>query len=111
MTRTRIATLITALALGATALGAQATTKAKKARTPQEDSAKALKREIKMDKIDRKKAKAAGDTAKAKALSKDIKKSEKTRKALKGKDTTAKKDTSKKDAKKAAPPAPPPKKP
>ncbi len=111
MTRTRIASLIVFLALCATSLGAQATTKTKKARTPQEDSAKALKREIKMDKIDRKKAKASGDTAKAKALSKDIKKSEKVRKTLKGKDTTAKKDTSKKDTKKAAAPPPPPKKP
>ena len=104
MNRFRIATLVAALVLGSTALGAQAAAKAKKARTPQEDSAKALKREIKMNKIDRKKAKAAGDSAKVKALSKDIKKNEKDRKKMKGKDTT-----SKKDAKKPA--APPPKKP
>lgn len=107
MSTSRITLLIAALALGASSLGAQAATKTKKAKTPQEDSAKALKREIKMDKLDRKKAKAAGDTAKAKALSKDIKNAEKSRKALKGKDTTAKKGAKKTDA----PPPPPPKKP
>ena len=112
MSTSRMTLLIAALALGASSLGAQAATKTKKARTPQEDSAKALKREIKMDKLDRKKAKAAGDTAKAKALSKDIKHAEKSRKALQGKDTTSKKGkdtTSKKGIKKpdTPPPAPP----
>lgn len=112
MNRIRIATLVTALALGATALGAQAATKTKKARTPEQDSAKVLKREIKMDKIDRKKAKAAGDSSKAKALAQQIKKNEKDRKKLQGKDTASKKgkDSASKTSKdKAA--APPPKKP
>jgi hypothetical protein len=109
MTRIRIASLFVALVFGATALEAQPPTKQKKTSTPQQDSAKALKREIKSDKIDRKKAKAAGDTARVKALTKDIKTSDKARKKLKGKDTTSKKDAKKPDARK--PTAPPPKKP
>src|ERR1035437_2011256 len=109
MTRIRIASLLVALALSATALEAQATTKQKKARTPQEASGKALKREIKMDKVDLKKAKAAGDSVKIKTLKKQIKTNDKARKRLEGKDTTSKKDAKKPGAKQ--PDAPTPKKP
>lgn len=95
MTRIRMASLFAALVLSATVLEAQATSKAKKSTTPAQDSAKALKRTVKSDKIDLQKAKASGDTARATALKKEIKKDKKTRKALKGQDTTAKKDAKK----------------
>ncbi|MFI5312400.1 MAG: hypothetical protein ACHQQ3_14275 [Gemmatimonadales bacterium] len=98
MTRIRFTSLFVALVLGATALQAQATTKPKKALTPEQDSAKKLKREVKMDKVDLKKAKASGDTAKAKQLKGQIKAEKKARKKLTGKDTTSKKTAKKADA-------------
>lgn len=91
MSRIRMVSLLTALALGAAVLEAQGTTKPAKTTTPAQDSAKKLKRNEKVAKVDMKKAKASGDTAKAHALKKEIKKDKKARKAIQGKDTTSKK--------------------
>ena len=74
MTRVRIASLFAAVALSAASLAAQGTqgTTTKKP-NPVRDSLKAVVKDIKHDKADRKTAKAAGDIAKAKADTKDIK--------------------------------------
>jgi uncharacterized protein YycO len=98
MTRIRLAVaVLAALTLGPVGLAAQA----KKA-TPVRDSVKALKKDLKSDKAEIKKAKKAGDSTKVKKLTKDLKADK------------AKRDSLKKRAepkKPVVPMAPPPKKP
>lgn len=99
MTRLRITPLIVAFAIAGTALGAQPPAKAKKEATPQSDSIKALKRNLKYGKADARAAKEKGDTAKARQIKKAMKAEKKTLAKLQGKDTV-KKDSTKKKAKK-----------
>ena len=68
---------------GVPALAQQPSTTTKKKSDPVRDSIKALTKDIKDDKADRKAAKAAGDKDKVKADTKDIKHDEAARKALK----------------------------
>ena len=95
MTRLRLTPLVVAFAIAGTALGAQPPAKAKKEATPQSDSIKALKRTLKYDKADARKAKETGDTAKALQLREALKLEKQRLAKLQGKDTI-KKDSTKK---------------
>lgn len=97
MKLTRLALTLAAVALGATALIAQPP---KKPSTPAADSVKALKRDIRQQKVDERQAKAKGDTAKAHQLKKARKADKKALKLLKKEDAT-------KTTKKTAPPKKP----
>ena len=87
MTRTHLAILVAAIALGGSGLAAQQANPADKKGTPQHDSLKVVKKTIASNKKARKAAKAKGDTATAKALKKQIKAEEKTKAALKAETT------------------------
>jgi uncharacterized membrane protein (DUF106 family) len=87
MKRIHLALLVTAIALGSSALAAQGSGAPKKA-TAQHDSLKTVKKAIKSNKAARKAAKAKGDTAAAKSLKKQIKSEKKTKAALKAETAT-----------------------
>ncbi len=81
------AVLVAAIAVGSSSLPAQqpktATTAAAKKGSPQKDSLKSVKKDIKSDKAARKIAKAKGDTSKANALKAQEKTLKKKKAALK----------------------------